>query len=442
MDMEKILKRMEEDKVKFLNFQFTTIDGVIRQLINPARNLENLLKNGLGFDGSSSKYVPVNESDLCLKPDLSTYQLLPWGKPENKTARFICDVFTGDGSEPFKADPRGVLKRTILKMKEEFNEGWDFVLAPEIEFFLLKKDDNGDFVPHDKASYFDIPPYDQGTEFRKDLSRALDSMGIIAEKNHHEVPVGKHEITFAHDHAVVTADNTMTYRQIVKYFAGEKGLTASFMPKPFVWTYGCGMHVHLNLRDSKKGQNLFSDESKDHYLSDIALQFIAGLLAHARSLTGITNPTVNSYKRLVPGWEAPVYVSWGINNRSSLLRIPASSLKSIRVETRNPDSSCNPYLAFTGLLVAGLDGIRNQMEPPAFINDNIYALSPEKRRGMGIEELPGDLKEALEAFRSDEVLCAAFGEPLVSKFLDFKEKETKEFATTVHPWELEKYVNV
>ncbi len=437
-----ILRRIEEDDIRFLNFQFTTIDGAIRQLINPARNLETLLDEGLGFDGSSCKYVPVSQSDLRLKPDLSTYRLLPWGKPENRTARFICDVYRGDGSELFPGDPRAVLKKAVSDMKAEFGQGWDFLLAPEIEFFLLEKDEKGHYIPHDRASYFEIPPYDRGTEFRKDLSRALDAMGVPAEKNHHEVPVGKHEITFGHGDALTTADNTMTYRQVVKYFAGEKGLVATFMPKPFIWTYGCGMHVHLNLKDTKKGTNLFADETREQGLSDIARHFIAGLLDHAPALAGITNPSVNSYKRLVPGWEAPVYVSWGFNNRSSLLRIPASSLKALRVETRNPDSSCNPYLAFTALLAAGLDGMRKGMEPPPYINDNIYALSPREKKERGIMDLPGSLKEALEALRDDTVLLDALGETLAEKFLEIKEKEAQDFAVTVHPWELEKYVNV
>jgi glutamine synthetase len=440
--MEEILKRIEEDEVKFLNFQFTTIDGTIRQLINPARNLAPLLTEGLGIDGSSCKYVPVNESDLRLKPDLSTYRLLPWGSPENRTARFICDVYRADGSEPFPADPRVVLKRAVKDMKREFGEGWDFLLAPEVEFFLLEKNNDGTYRPNDLASYFEIPPYDKGTEFRKDLSRALDSMGVVAEKNHHEVPVGKHEITFSHADAVTTADNTMTYRQVVKYFAGERGLIATFMPKPFVWTYGCGMHVHLNLKDYSTGKNLFADESKEHGLSDIARFFIAGLLDHACALAGVTNPTVNSYKRLVPGWEAPVYISWGFNNRSSLLRIPASSLNALRIETRNPDSSCNPYLAFAVLLAAGLDGVRRKLEPPPYINDNIYALSPQEKEKRGIHDLPGNLKEALDALKSDPVVQDALGEILVEKFLAIKEKDVKEFATTVHPWELEKYINV
>lgn len=439
--MQSVIRKIGEDKVKFINFQFTTIDGAIRQLIHPARDLETLMQNGLGFDGSSCQYVPVNQSDLILKPDLSTYCLLPWGQPENKTARLICDVYSDDGSQPFRADPRGILKRVVQQMKAEFGRGWDFMLAPEIEFWLLAKDQYGQYLPADQGSYFEIPPYDRGCEFRKEISLALDTVGLVTEKNHHEVPNGKHEITFAYGDALTVADNTMTYRQVVKYLAGQKGLTASFMPKPFAWTYGCGMHVHLNLVDSRNKANLFYDPGEEFGLAQIARQFIAGLLDHAKGLAGVTNPSVNSYKRLVPGWEAPVYISWGFANRSSLLRIPASNPNAMRVETRNPDSSCNPYLAFAALLAAGLDGVRKRMQPPPFINDNIYALTADQKAARGIEDLPGDLKEALNALEADEVLCSALGESLLEKFLALKRKDVQEFATTVHSWELDKYLN-
>ncbi|MBW1979894.1 MAG: type I glutamate--ammonia ligase [Deltaproteobacteria bacterium] len=442
MDVQSAAQQIAKDEIQFIAFQFTTIDGVIRQVIHPARRLEALLSEGIGFDGSSCKYVPVNESDLCLKPDLTTYRVLPWGEKENKTARFICDVYTADGEQPFPSDPRSWLKKMVGKMKREFGPGWDLLLAPEIEFFLLEKDEKGAYLPHDRGSYFDIPPYDKSAEFRKDLSRALDSVGIVCEKSHHEVPNGKSEINFAHADALATADNTITYRQVVKYFAAEKGLIATFMAKPFVWTYGCGMHVHLNLRDSQSGVNLFYDQDKENYLSDTALHFIAGLLVHAGALTAITNPTVNSYKRLVPGWEAPVYVCWGFNNRSSLLRIPASSPGARRIESRNPDSSCNPYLAFGAILVAGLDGISRKLTPPPYINDNVYAMTAQERKEKDIAELPENLKEALQALQADEVLCSALGEKLLQQFVALKEKEWKEFATAIHPWELEKYLNV
>ncbi|MBW1955236.1 MAG: glutamine synthetase [Deltaproteobacteria bacterium] len=440
--MPDIEKRIREDRVAFVHFQFTTLDGKFRQLVHPARNIESLLEKGLGFDGSSCKYVPVNQSDLTLKPDPTTYQVLPFGDVENKSARLICDVFTGDGSRPFEADPRGLLKKTVAGMQSEFSPGWAFMVAPEIEFFLLEKNEKGEYIPSDRASYFDIYPYDKGAEFRKDISRALDAMGIVTEKNHHEVPSGKHEITFAYADALSVADQTMTYRQVVKHMAAQKGLIGSFMPKPFVWTYGCGMHVHLNLKDAAAGANLFYDPRNTDGLSDIARHFIAGLLDHAWGLTGITNPSVNSYKRLVPGWEAPVYISWGFGNRSSLLRIPEGDPQAMRVETRNPDSSCNPYLAYAALLIAGLDGVRRRLDPPAPVNDNIYALTPEERRRRGIQDLPGDLREALNAFASDRVLCNAFGDAFVSRFLDIKGKDVKAFSTTVHPWELEKYVHV
>ncbi len=442
MNPEMILKRIQEDRVQFISFQFTTIEGAMRQLVHPARKLERILETGLGFDGSSCHYVPVHQSDLMLKPDLDTYRVLPWGGAENRTARLICDVYSADGRQPFDADPRIVLKRNIARMQERFGRAWDLILAPEIEFFLLEKDPQGQYVPHDRGTYFDTPPYDRSTELRKDLSRALDAVGIAAEKNHHEVPHGKSEINFACADALTTADNTMTYRHVVKMLAAERGLVATFMPKPFVWTYGCGMHVHLNLKDRETGRNLFHDAGSPDGLSQTARRFIAGLLVHARPLSGITNPTVNSYKRLVPGWEAPVYVSWGYMNRSSLLRIPASQPEAIRVETRNPDSSCNPYLAFSAILAAGLDGIEKGLEPPAPVNDNIYSMTEARRAELGIEELPADLREALNAFKADSVLREALGEDLVSRFLALKEKEAKAFATTVHPWELETYINV
>ncbi len=440
--MEATIKRLKEDEIQFINFQFTTINGSIRQLINPAKNLESLLKDGLAFDGSSCGYVPVNQSDLCLIPDLSTYRVLPWGRPENKTASFICDVYSGDGTVPFESDPRGMLKRMIAQMKEEFGADWELMLAPEIEFFLLDKDENGNYIPADRGSYFEIPPYDQGCEFRKDISRALDSVGINTEKNHHEVPPGKHEITFEYSDALAVADMTMVYRQVVKQLAAQKGLTACFMAKPFDWTYGCGMHVHLSLQDAAQKSNLFYDEAKPDFLSDTARHFIAGLIDHAQGLAGITNPTINSYKRLVPGWEAPVYVSWGFGNRSSLLRIPNGNPKARRVETRNPDSSCNPYLAFGAILSAGLDGLRRKAAPPEPYNGNIYDLTPEEKKAHGIGNLPAGLKEALDAFEADEVLCKAFGPAFTDTYLALKRKDVAQFAATVHPWELKTYVNI
>jgi glutamine synthetase len=442
MEVTEILRRFDKEKIEFINLQFTDIVGEVRQVINPARDLQHILQNGLGFDGSSAKYVPVDQSDLVLKPDLKTLQILPWGRPENKTARFICDVLDKDRVTPFDADPRYILKKTIEDMRQEFGQSWDFVVAPEMEFFLLEVDEGGNYIPHDRGTYFSIPPYDKETEFRKDLSRALDSMGILCEKNHHEVPNSKHEITFRPGDALSIADATITYKQVVKFFAGEKGLIASFMPKPFDWTYGCGMHVHVNLRDRNKNLNLFYDlDSEDHF-SNLARHFIAGILDHAKGLTGITNPSVNSYKRLVPGWEAPVYVAWGPTNRSVLLRIPVSDLEATRVESRNPDASCNPYLAFSAILGAGLDGIRRGLLPPPPINENIYEMSDEERRKREIENLPGNLSEALGCLKKNTVICETLGSSLMKKFLEIKEKEWREFSTHVHPWELEKYVNV
>jgi len=327
-------------------------------------------------------------------------------------------------------------------MKAEFGKGWDLYLAPELEFYLLARDDRGAFVPHDQASYFGMPPKDKGTEFRKKLSLVLDAMGFVCQKNHHEVPKGKHEINFLFGQALDIADSTVTYKYVVKRFAAEEGLTACFMPKPFFGTYGTGMHVHLNLKDTSTGENLFYGSGMEFDLSLTARQFMAGVLNHARGLAGLTNPSVNSYKRLVPGWEAPVYVCWGMWNRSALLRVPVSSPKARRVELRSPDASCNPYIAFAAILAAGLDGIRRGLDLPSPVNENVYAMSQTERTSKGIGTLPGNLKEALEALDQDEVLKSSLGEELVRKFLEIKWKEWSDFSTTVHPWELDKYVDV
>jgi glutamine synthetase len=442
MTRDEILEIIERERVAFISLQFTTIAGETKHLVLPARDLEGVLDGGCGFDGSSAGFVPVNQSDLVLQPDLRTFRILHWGQGENRTARFICDLFEADGTTPLPTDPRGFLKRVVREMQEEFGPPWDLFLAPELEFYLLVKDDKGQLLPHDQAGYFSTPPKDKGTEFRKRLSRALDSLGIVCQKNHHEVPKGKHEINFQFGPALDVADATVTYKQVVKYFAAEEGWVASFMPKPFFGTYGTGMHVHLSLGDTVRGENFFYGPGEEDDLSPLARQFMAGLLAHARGLAGVTNPSVNSYKRLVPGWEAPVYIAWGMWNRSALLRVPASSPKARRVEVRSPDASCNPYIAFGSLLAAGLDGIRRKLELSPPVNENIYAMEPEKRSARGIGNLPENLKEALDCLEQDEVLTNVLGEALLMKFLDIKRKEWQEFSVFVHPWELGKYVDV
>ena len=435
------LKKLEQEGVQFISLQFTDTIGGIRSVVIPRRDFGDTLERGCTFDGSSAGFVGVHQSDLTLLPDRDTLCILPWGTKENKTARVICDIYREDGKTPFEGDPRSVLRRVIKKMKEQLGDGAELLLAPEMEFYLLVKREDGSLVTHDQASYFFIPPYDRGAEIRKELSHALDVMGIVCEKNHHEVPKGKHEINFRHGDALSIADATITYKQVVKYISNEKGLVASFMPKPFFGTYGTGMHVHINLFDRKKARNLFSKDGTVE-LSPIGLSFIAGLLDHARGLSGITNPSVNSYKRLVPGWEAPVYIAWAKYNRSSLLRIPASSPKGLRVESRSPDASCNPYLAYAVILAAGLDGIKRKLVPPPPVEKDIYHMSPEERKDQGIGSLPGTLKEALDEAEKDPIIEATLGSRLFEKFLSLKRKEWEAYSTHVHPWEIETYVNV
>jgi len=435
------IRMLEKEGIQFISLQFTDILGGIRSLVIPRRDFEDILHEGCTFDGSSAGFVSVHQSDLTLRPDITTLRVLPWGEKEKRTARVICDVYLGDGKTPFDGDPRAVLRRTLREMKRQLGEGVEFILAPEMEFYLLIKREDGSFAPHDQATYFSIPPYDRGVELRKELSHALESMGIPCAKNHHEVPKGKHEINFRHGEALSIADATVTYKQVVKYISHEKGFIASFMAKPFFGTYGTGMHVHMNLLDQKRNKNLFSKNGRAE-LSSIGLSFIAGLLDHARGLAGITNPSVNSYKRLVPGWEAPVYISWGHYNRSSLLRIPASSAKALRVESRSPDASCNPYLAYSVMLAAGLDGIKRKLTPPPSVEEDIYHMSPEERKKRAIEALPGTLKEALDEAEKDPVIEATLGTNLFKKFLSYKRKEWESYSTQVHPWEIETYVNV
>ncbi|NWG01320.1 MAG: type I glutamate--ammonia ligase [Syntrophaceae bacterium] len=434
-------KILDQEGVEFISLQFTDILGGIRSVVIPRRDFEKTIKEGCTFDGSSVGFVGVHESDLTLVPDLPTLRVFPWGARENKTARIICDVFHEDGKTPFEGDPRSVLRRTLGEMKRQIGKESEFLLAPEMEFHLLIKKEDGSFAPHDQASYYYIPPYDRGAEIRKELSHALDAMGIFCEKSNHEVPKGKHEINFQHGDALSIADVTVTYKQVVKYLAHEKGLIASFMPKPFFGTYGCGMHVHLNLFDKKNGINLFSKEGSMEF-SSIGNSFIAGLLDHARGLTGITNPSVNSYKRLVPGWEAPVYIAWAKYNRSSLLRIPASSPKALRVESRSPDASCNPYLAFAVMLAAGLDGVKRKLVPPPPVEKDIYHMSTAERNTHRIASLPGTLKEALDEAEKDPLIEKTLGTNLFKKFISLKRKEWENYSTQVHPWEIETYLNV
>jgi len=443
MDTKTLLARVKEDGVKFISFQFTDVIGTVKSLDMPVDGLQGALENGIWFDGSSVEgFARIQESDMHLRVDTDTYAVLPWSPAEMRRARMFCDIYEPDG-EPFAGDPRGVLKRMLAKVAER---GWVFNVGPEPEFFLFKRNGGESIhpVPHDVGGYFDFSPNDEAVRVRTELMAALNSMGLEVEIGHHEVALGQHEIDFRFGDALRTADNVLTLKYTVKAIAAQNGLVASFMPKPVFGINGSGMHCHQSLFDQKTGKNLFFDPSDEFHLSALAKAFIAGQLEHARSLSGVVAPSVNSYKRLVPGYEAPVYVGWAQRNRSALVRIPRYTPgqdKAVRAELRFPDPSCNPYLAFTAMLAAALDGIDKgtKLEDP-LNNINIYHLTAEERKQMGIGELPGSLREALTELDKDEVIKEALGPVMYEAFVRAKWAEWDEYRMHVMDWEVERYL--
>ncbi|GAB7388375.1 type I glutamate--ammonia ligase [Bacillaceae bacterium] len=435
-----ILRMAEEENVKFVRLQFTDLLGVIKNVEIPVSQLEKALDNKIMFDGSSIEgFVRIEESDMYLYPDLDTWVIFPWSTEEGKVARLICDVYNPDGT-PFAGDPRGILKR-VLKEAEEL--GFTAMnVGPEPEFFLFKLNEKGEptLELNDQGGYFDFAPLDLGENCRRDIVLTLDKMGFEIEASHHEVAPGQHEIDFKYANAVKAADLIQTFKLVVKTIAREHGLHATFMPKPLFGVNGSGMHSHLSL--FRGNENAFYDENDPLGLSETARQFIAGLMKHAKAFTAITNPTVNSYKRLVPGYEAPCYIAWSPKNRSPLIRVPASRGLSTRIELRSPDPSCNPYLALAVILKAGLDGIKNKLQPPAPVDRNIYVMNEAELRDAGIESLPATIKEAVECLKADPVLCEALGEHALTHFVEAKEIEWDMFRTQVHPWEREQYLSV
>jgi len=444
METKELLARVKEDGVKFISFQFTDVTGSVKSVDAPINRLEAALEDGVWFDGSSVEgFARIQESDMRLVIDPSTYAVLPWTPLDARRARVFCDIYAPDG-HPFEADPRGTLKQMLAKIKER---GWVFNVGPEPEFFLFKPANGHGVhpVPHDVGGYFDFSADDEAVRVRTALMDALDSMGLEVEVGHHEVALGQHEIDFRFADALRTADNVLTLKYTVKAIAAQHGLAASFMPKPIFGINGSGMHCHQSLFD-EKGNNLFYDAQDEYKLSKIAYSFIAGQLAHARSLAAIVAPTVNSYKRLVPGYEAPVYIGWAQINRSALIRIPRPTDgrdKSVRAELRFPDPSSNPYLAFTAMLAAALDGIDKQMQPPAPLNHvNLYHLTPKERKEMGVNELPCSLAEALTELDGDEVLKSALGPETYEAFARAKSAEWDEYRIHVTDWEIERYLEV
>ncbi len=435
---EDIMKIAQEEDVRYIRLMFSDLLGTIKNVEIPLSQLEKALDNKIMFDGSSIEgFVRIEESDMYLYPDLDTWVIFPWEPEEGKVARFICDVYMPDGT-PFAGDPRGILKRA---MKEANDMGFTaFNVGPEPEFFLFKTDENGEptLTLNDNGAYFDLAPVDLGENCRRDIVMTLDGMGYEVEASHHEVAPGQHEIDFKYADAVTTADNIQTFKLVVKTIARKHGVHATFMPKPLYGVNGSGMHHHMSLFNGDV--NTFYDEDDELGLSETARYFIAGVLKHARNLVAITNPTVNSYKRLVPGYEAPVYVAWSPKNRSPLVRIPASRGLSTRIEVRHPDPSTNPYLGLTVLLKAGLDGIKNKYDLVAPVDSNIYVMGEEDRAKLGIENLPADLNEAISLLLQDEVLLTALGEHAVNNFVESKKIEWDMYRTQVHGWEREQYL--
>ena len=439
MAENEIFERIEKDNVKFVNLQFTDLFGMVKSITIPARHLDTAFEHGAWFDGSSVEgFARIHESDMYLKPDPSTYAVIPWLKSDHgHTARFICDVFSPDG-KPFKGDPRYILKKT---MEEAQELGYEFKTGPEMEFFLFRKE-NGSLkaLPHDRGGYFDFTS-DQAYDIRRDMNVALEAFGINVEASHHEVAIGQHEIDFRYDNALKAADSASTLRLVLKAIAQRHDLHATFMAKPISGINGSGMHVHQSF--FKNGENAFYDASDKYGLSKIAYSYIAGQLRHAKAMSGILSPTINSYKRLVPGYEAPVYISWARINRSALIRIPKISggrPSSTRIELRCPDPTCNIYLAFAIMLKAGMDGIKNGLTPPEPVEENLFHFDDKKLEEMKIATLPGSLWEAMNEMRADPIVKETLGEHTFNNYMEAKQEEWDSFRLHVTQWELDRYL--
>jgi glutamine synthetase len=436
-----IRSQLAKQNVRFLRLQFSDILGHNKNVEVPASQFDKALDGEIMFDGSSVQgFSRIEESDMLLKPDYDTFVVFPdiiEGSEHGKVARLICDISHPDGS-PFEGDPRGILKRQIARLHAL---GFDDMYAgTEPEFFLFMRDANGapTTVTQDAAGYFDLAPIDRGEEARRDMVNALVEMGFEIEAAHHEVAPGQHEIDFKYADAMTTADNIATFRFVVKRVALDHGLHATFMPKPVVGINGSGMHTHLSL--FKDGKNAFEDPRGEHGLSHTAKNWIAGLLEHASGMVAITNPLVNSYKRLTPGYEAPTNIAWSASNRSAMIRVPARRGLSTRCELRMPDPASNPYLASTVMMAAGIDGIERNLTPPPAIQRNIFDMSVRDRRKYKIKELPATLREALVALRKDKVVRDALGEHAFEHFIDAKTAEFDAYRITVHSWELDHYL--
>jgi glutamine synthetase len=436
MERSDIIQFIEDNDIKFIRLQFTDISGIMKNTAITDSHIEKAF-DGIYFDGSSIEgFARIEESDMLLVPDLDTLALIPWRPQQGKVARFICDVLDQNGV-PFEGDPRNILKRTLKKASDK---GYTFYVGPECEFFLFNTDDNG--LPttrtHDTASYFDLAPIDLGENARREMCLVLEDMGFIVEASHHEVATGQHEIDFRYDEALKTADNIMTFKMVVKIIAQKHGLHATFMPKPFRNQAGSGMHINMSL--NKGNENIFFNPKNPKSISDEAKYFIGGVFAHIKAITAISNPLINSYKRLVPGYEAPTHISWAHRNRSPLIRIPATTGTDTRLELRSPDPSCNPYLVLAVILAAGLEGIEKKILPPLELEGNAYQMADHELVKSSAGKLPKSLSAALDEFEKDDLVRETLGEHAFKRYLKVKRAECFDYSAEVHNWELEHYL--
>ena len=436
---EDIFRMVEEEDVEFIRLQFTDIFGMMKNVAVTAGQLERVLNNQCMFDGSAIEgFVRIEESDMYLYPDWDTFEIFPWRPQQGKVARFICDVHYPDG-RPFEGDPRNVLKRVLKKAKDM---GYTFMAGPECEFFLFHTDEEGNpsTVTHEKAGYFDVGPLDYAENVRRDIVLCLEEMGFEVEASHHELAPAQHEVDLQYQEGLRTADDVTTFKMTVKNIAKRHGLHATFMPKPKEGVNGSGMHINMSLMD-EAGRNLFEDPSDAAGLSRLAYSFMAGILYHMKEMVLLTNPLVNSYKRLIPGYDAPNYIAWSIrSNRSALIRIPTARGSNTRIELRCPDSAANPYLALAACLAAGLDGIEKGMTPPPSVDRNIYAMTEEEKEAAGIEALPETLKDAMTSFENSNLMREVLGDHIFSKYLEAKNREWKDFRAHVTDWEVDEYL--
>ncbi len=437
---EDVARQLEEHGIRFLRLNFTDITGTNKNIEVPTSQFDKALDGQIMFDGSSIEgFVRIEESDMLLAPDFDTFRVYPWDdEGRGKVARIICDVHNPDDT-PFQGCPRSTLKRMLATAAEK---GLKLMAGPEAEFFLFERDLDGSITTNtnDAAGYFDAAPLDEAEACRHEITNALEAMGLEVEASHHEVAPGQHEIDFRYGDALSTADNLTTFKYVVRRVAKEFGLHATFMPKPIFGINGSGMHCHLSLFDLDGQENKFADTSSEWKISKSGLSFIAGVIEHARAFCAITNPLVNSYKRLVPGYEAPTHIAWSMRNRSPMIRIPERRGLGTRMEIRMPDPSCNPYLAFSAVLAAGLDGMERQLEPPPPVNKNIYTMSQRERAKNKIASLPGNLNEAVDSFEKSKLMRDALGDHIFTHFIEAKRQEWSEYIAQVHEWELQRYL--